>query len=85
LVRAVGKRPALGPVVQIDEERIQADLDEVLRSAVEETLNALLEVGADHFCGARNYESTEGHKDARAGSYDRQLQTKAVEVTLTAG
>lgn len=30
----------LGPVVQIDQERIQAHLDEVARSTVEETLNA---------------------------------------------
>jgi hypothetical protein len=28
-------RPALGPVVQIDEGRIQAHLDEVVRSTVE--------------------------------------------------
>ena len=34
-------------------------------------------------CGARKYERTEGRKDTRAGSYDRQLQTKAGEVTLT--
>lgn len=35
-----GTKPALGPVVQIDEGRIQAHLDEVVRSTVEETLNA---------------------------------------------
>jgi transposase-like protein len=29
------------------------------------------------------YERTEGRKDTRAGSYDRQLHTKAGEVTLT--
>ena len=33
--------------------------------------------------GARKYARTEGRKDTRAGSYDRQLQTKAGEVTLT--
>ena len=41
----------LGPVVQIDEERIQSHLDEVIRATVEETLNGLLE--ADQLCGAR--------------------------------
>jgi putative transposase len=50
---------------------------------VEETLNALLDAEADHLCGARKYERTEGRKDTRAGSYDSHLQTKAGEVTLT--
>ena len=73
----------MGPVVQIDEGRIQAHLDEVVRATVEETLNALLDAEADRLCGARKYERTEGRKDTRAGSYDRRLQTKAGEVTLT--
>jgi hypothetical protein len=68
--------------VQIDEGRIQAHLDEVVRSTVEEALNALLDAEADHLCGARKYERTEGRKDTRAGSYDWHLQTKAGEVTL---
>ena len=75
--------PELGPVVQIDEGRIQAHLDEVVRATVEETLNALLDAEADELCGARRYERAEGRKDTRAGSYERQLHTKAGEVTLT--
>ena len=50
---------------------------------MEETLNALLDAEADERCGARKYERTEGRKDTRAGSYDRRLQTKAGDVTLT--
>jgi hypothetical protein len=73
---AEGTKAALGPVVQIDEERIRTHLDEVVRSTVEETLNASLDAEADHLCGARKYERTEGRKDTRAGSYDRHLQTK---------
>jgi len=80
---ASGVKPVTGPVVQIDEGRIQAHLDQVVRSTVEETLNALLDAEADRLCGARKYERTEGRKDTRAGSYDRHLQTKAGEVTLT--
>jgi putative transposase len=76
-------REPLGPVVKIDEGRIREHLDEVVRSTVEETLNALLDAEADHLCGARKYERTEGRKDTRAGSYDRHLHTKAGEVTLT--
>jgi transposase-like protein len=78
-----GLKSVSGPVVQIDEGRIQAHLDEVVRSTVEETLNALLDAEADRLCGARKYERTEGRKDTRAGSYDRKLGTKAGEVTLT--
>jgi transposase-like protein len=73
---------ALGSVVQIDEGKIQAHLDQVVRSTVEETLNALLDAEADQLCGARKYERAEGRKDTRAGSYERQLQTKAGEVSL---
>jgi putative transposase len=51
---------------------------------VEETMNALLDAEADHLGGARKYKRTEGLKDTSAESYDRRLQTKAGEVTLTA-
>lgn len=76
-------KPVTGPVVQIDEGRIQAHLDEVVRSTVEETLNGLLDAEADQLCGARKYERTEGRKDTRAGSYDRRLETRAGQVRLT--
>ena len=80
---AGGMKAVPGPVVQIDEGRIHAHLDEVVRATVEQTLNGLLDAEADRLCGARKYERTEGRKDTRAGSYDRQLHTKAGEVTLT--
>jgi hypothetical protein len=71
-------------VVQIEAGRIQAHLDGwVGRSTAEEALNALLDAEADHLCGTRKYERTEGRKDTRAGIYDRQLQSNAGEVTLT--
>ena len=73
---------ALGSVVQIDEGKIQAHLDQVVRATVEETLNALLDAEADQLCGARKYERTEARQDTRAGSYERQLHTRAGEVTL---
>lgn len=83
VVETAGEPKALGAVVQIDDGKIQAHLDEVVRATVEETLNALLDAEADDLCGARKYERTEGRKDTRAGSYERQLHTKAGEVTLT--
>jgi putative transposase len=79
---AVSDPKSLGAVVQIDEGKIRAHLDEVVRATAEETLNALLDAEADVLCGARKYERTEDRKDTRAGSYERQLHTKAGEVTL---
>ena len=72
---AVSDAKSLGAVVQIDEGKIRAHLDEVVRATVEETLNALLDAEADVLCGARKYERTEDRKDTRAGSYERQLHT----------
>jgi len=72
----------LNQVVQIDEGRIQQHLDEVVRSTVEETLNGLLDAEADRLCSARRYERSAERQDTRAGSYQRQLQTKAGEVSL---
>src|SRR5262252_3253857 len=81
-----GERPPeatkLSQVIQIDEGKIQEHLGEVVRSTVEEMLNAMLDAEADRLCRAERYERTEARKDTRAGSYQRQLQTKAGEVTL---
>lgn len=68
------------PVVQIDKQRIQPHLDEVVQSTVEETLNGLLDAEAERLCGARKYEGTESRQDTLASSYERRLQTKASEV-----
>ena len=72
-----GAKGNLGPVVQIDEGRIQAHLDELVRSTVEETLNAPLDGKQMSFAVHGKYERTEGRKDTRAGSYDRQWETRA--------
>jgi putative transposase len=72
----------LGNVVKIDDERIRGHLDRVVRGTVEETLNALLDAEADRLCNAQRYERSEARRDTRAGSYERQLETKAGKVTL---
>src|SRR5271163_3456754 len=77
-----GEVAKLSQVIQIDEGKIQEHLGEVVRSTVEETLNAMLDAEADRLCRAERYERTEARKDTRAGSYQRHLQTKAGEVTL---
>lgn len=75
-------KKTLGNVVQIDEKRIHDHLGELVRGTVEETLNGLLDAEADALCGAQRYERSPDRTDYRAGSYDRQLHTKAGEVTL---
>jgi transposase-like protein len=73
----------LDNVIQIDEAQVRGHLDEMVRATVEETLNALLDAEADRLCRAQRYERTPERQDTRAGSYQRQLHTKAGEVTLT--
>ena len=72
----------MGQVIQIDEARIRDHLGEMVRGTVEETLNAMLDAEADQLCGAGRYERSQARQDARAGSYDRTLQTSAGEVSL---
>jgi transposase-like protein len=69
-------------VIRIEEDKLRSHVDGVVRDSVEQTLNGLLEAEADELCGARRYERSLERLDTRAGHYDRQLQTKAGEVTL---
>ncbi|HEX7113675.1 MAG TPA: transposase [Steroidobacter sp.] len=57
-------------------------MDEVVRSSVEETLNALLDAEADAICRAQRYECSPDRVDTRAGHYERKLEAKAGEVRL---
>jgi putative transposase len=69
-------------VVRLDEGQLRSHVDGVVRDSVEQTLNALLEAEADALCGAQRYQRSPERVDTRAGHYERQLQTKAGEVTL---
>lgn len=69
-------------IIQINEDLVRQDLDELVRGSVEETLNALLDKEAENLCGAARYERTEDRKDSRAGSYSRNLETRAGKVEL---
>jgi transposase-like protein len=71
-----------GKIIKIDEGQVRAHVGEVVRTAVEETLNTLLSEEADRLCNARRYERTEGRKDTRAGHYNRKLHTTSGEVSL---
>jgi transposase-like protein len=69
-------------LIEIDQGQLQRHVDGVVRDAVEETLNALLDAEADALCGAKKYERSPDRTDYRAGTYTRQFHTKAGEVEL---
>ena len=77
-----GSAKNLNRVIKVDEERIQSHLGEMVRGAVEETLNQMLDTEADRLCKAGRYERSPDRQDTRAGSYKRRLQTRAGEVEL---
>jgi transposase-like protein len=69
-------------LIEVDQRQLQRHVDGVVRQAVEETLNALLDAEADALCGAQRYQRSPDRTDYRAGSYTRKLHTKAGEVEL---
>ena len=72
----------MGDIIHLDEQEVKAELGEMVRKTVEETLNAMLEEEADEITQAHRYERTESRTDTRAGHYHRKLVTKAGEVDL---
>jgi transposase-like protein len=69
-------------IIRIDEALVKRELGEVVRETVEETLNKLLDAEADELCKAGRYERSADRVDTRAGSYERNLETKAGKVRL---
>lgn len=76
------KETRTGQIIRIEQEQLSRHLDKVVKSTVEETLNALLDAEAERLCHAGRYERTDARKDTRAGHYARKLNTKAGEVNL---
>ena len=60
-------------IVQFNEETIKGQIKELVRGSVEETLNELLEAGAQKLTQAARYERSETRQDYRSGHYDRNL------------
>jgi transposase-like protein len=79
---AEGIEGIAGKIVRVDEAEVTRHLGKVIRGAVEETLNAMLEAEADELCKARRYERKAERADTRAGHYSRGLQTVAGTVEL---
>jgi len=72
----------LKDAIRVDTAELRGHVDAVVRSSVEETLNALLQAEADHICKAGRYEHSPERVDTRAGHYERKLETKAGAVVL---
>ena len=72
----------VGNVIRVDQEQLKGHVDEVVRTTVQETLNAMLDAEADAQCGAKRYERSEDRVDGRAGHYSRKLKTRVGEVSL---
>jgi transposase-like protein len=74
--------PAALGALRVDEGKLRGHVDQLVRSSVEETLNALLDAEADEICRAQRNERSADRVDTRAGHYERKLETKAGEVRL---
>lgn len=60
-------------MIKINEAQIQDHLGRMVRSTVEETLNA----EADQLCGVKKYERSDKRINGRAGHYERRFHTKS--------
>ncbi len=68
---AEGKKEGTGKIVEIHEGEIQAHVDQVVRTTVEGTLNAMLDEEADRICQAQRYEHSPERVATRI-KYNRQ-------------
>ena len=69
-------------IIQLNEDLIKHDLKNLVRSSVEEALNALLDHEADEIISASKYERTENRNGCRSGHYERNFTTTAGDVKL---
>jgi len=67
-------------IVSVDEGAIKADLRELVKSTVRETINALLDEEADELVGAERYEHTADRDAYRSGHHERRLTTTSGEI-----
>lgn len=74
--------PAALGARQLDEGKLKHHADEIVRSSVQETLNAPLDAESDQICGAQRYGRSLERVDGRAGHCERKLEIKAAAVTL---
>lgn len=69
-------------IIHLNEDLIKNNLKDLVRSSVEETLNALLDYEADELVNADKYERSGDRKGYRSGHYERNISTTYGDVTL---
>ena len=69
-------------IVQFNETALKGELKDLVRSSVEETLNALLDQEAEELVKAGRYKRTGDRNGYRSGHYDRNFSTSSGNVTL---
>lgn len=69
-------------IVSVDQEAIKSELRKLVKTTVEQTINALLDEEADQLVGAERYERTAKRDAYRSGHYDRKLVTTSGEIEL---
>ena len=69
-------------IIQLNKDLIKHDLRDLVRSSVEETLNALPDHETEELVNAEKYERPGNRKGYRSGHYNRNFQTTAGDVTL---
>ena len=62
-----------GDIIQLNPEAFQSELKGLVKSSIEETLNAMLDEEAKKLVNAERYAREEERKGYRAGHYDRKL------------
>ena len=72
-----GARTVSGSIASVDEGPLKADIGNLVRKTVEETLNAPLDEEAAELVGAARYERAAGREAYRSGHYGRKLVTGA--------
>ena len=69
-------------IIQLNQDLIHTQLKDLVKSSVEETLNALLDAEAEQLVNAERYARNEERKGYRAGHYDRTFTTTSGDVNL---
>lgn len=69
-------------IVSLDEDALKNYLGKLVRTTIEDTLNAFLDEEADQIANAGRYERTDKRQAYRSGHYKRGLTTTSGEIEL---
>ena len=69
-------------IIQVNDEIIHSELKNLVRTSVEDALNAMLDAEADRLVNADRYARDEERQGYRSGHYDRKFTTSSGDVNL---